>query len=336
MRSTGAANPWRPRTGSPTKAYRSTRASRSAPPTTWAISGICTTASIPAARCIRAGRPGSRPIPTSRCASSAARRASGRSSLGLRRAAFAALLAIGAGSLLFDLTLPFRLPSDSDWAEASGALRAGARPGDAVQIWPPWAERARLFVDAPPVAVEEDLERADFVGVQRLWVLSLPRAPWFSSPEAALRARGAVPVAAGQRYRALALQAWGLGGAPGAADLTRSAEEHEVDYIARRCVRVLAGGRFSARGAAGATLHVRAGVIGERADDLDRPDCVVQIFADGAPVGSVEVPRTARDGTGWRRLDVPLPAGEAEREFVFAAASLDRGTPLCLQAWTSR
>ena len=76
------------------------------------------------------------------------------------RLAFAALIALGAGSLLFDLTLSWRLPSDADWAEVAAALRSAAQPGDAVQIWPVWAERARMFVDAAPVLAEEDLERA--------------------------------------------------------------------------------------------------------------------------------------------------------------------------------
>jgi len=252
------------------------------------------------------------------------------------RPAFWALIAVGAGSLLFDLTLPLRLPSDADWAEAAGALRASARPGDAVQIWPVWAERARLYIDAMPVLAEEDLERADHPGVERLWVLSLPRAPFFAGPEAPLQARGAVPAGAEQRFGALALRPWDLRAPPIAADLTRSAEEHEVDYVARRCVRVPIGGRFSARGAAGVTLHVRAGVIGERAYDADRPPIAVEVFADGAPLGSLEVPRTVRDGTGWRRLDVALPPGAPEREFLFAVSSPDRGRPFCLQAWTTR
>jgi len=253
----------------------------------------------------------------------------------LSRSLFVALLALGAGSLLFDLTLPLRLPSDADWAEAAGALRASARPGDAVQIWPVWAERSRLFVDAAPVLAEEDPARADYLGVARLWVLSLPRTPFFASPEGPLRARGAVPLGAEQRFGALSLQAWDLRAPPLAADLTRSLEEHEVDYVARRCVRIPIGGRLEARGAAGTSLHVRAGVIGERAYDANRPPVVVQIFADGAPAGSLEVPRTVRDGTGWRRLDVPLPPGAAERDFVFAISSADRGRPFCLQAWTT-
>ena len=70
------------------------------------------------------------------------------------------------------------MPSERDWAEAAGALRSSARPGDAVQIWPAWAERARMFVDAAPLLAEEDLAQADYVGVQRLWLLSLPRAPY--------------------------------------------------------------------------------------------------------------------------------------------------------------
>jgi len=255
--------------------------------------------------------------------------------LGLRRALFAALIAVGAGSLLFDLTLSLRLPSDADWAEAAGALRARARPGDAVQLWPAWAERARLFIDAIPVVAEEDLQGADYAGVGRLWVLSLPRTPFFSPPDAPLRARGATPAADEERFGTLALRPWELRTPPIASDLTRSLEEHEVDYAPRRCVRVPVGGRFAARGTAGTTLHVRGGVIGERAYDVDRPEIAVQVFADGEPLGSLQVPRTVRDGTGWRRLDVPLPPGAPEREFVFAVSSPDRGRPFCLQAWTS-
>jgi len=251
------------------------------------------------------------------------------------RLAFLALVAIGAGSLLFDLALPLRLPSDADWAEAAGALRASAGTNDAVQLWPVWAERARLFVDALPVLAEEDLEHADYPGVARLWVLSLPRTPFYSPPEGPLQARGAAPAGPERRFGALALRPWDLRAPAIAADLTRSVEEHEVDYVARRCVRLPIGGRFEARGAAGTTLHVRAGVIGERAYDADRPPIAVQVFADGAPAGSLEVPRTVRDGTGWRRLDVALPPGAPERQFVFAVSSPDRGRPFCLQAWTT-
>ena len=242
---------------------------------------------------------------------------------------------IGAGSLLFDLTLSARLPSDADWAEAAGALRARAKAGEVVQIWPAWAERARLFVDALPVVTEEDLAQADYPGVQQLWILSLPRTPRFAAPDAALRSRGATPAADEQRFGALSLRPWDLHAAPLVADLLRSPEEHEVDYLPRRCLRVAIGARLTAHGE-GSTLHLRGGVIGERAYDRDRPGIAVQVFADGAPAGTLAVPRTVRDGTGWRRLDAPLPAGGKERDFVFAVSSADLSQPVCLQAWTTK
>jgi len=256
--------------------------------------------------------------------------------LAARRIALAALVALGAASLAFDLTLPLRLPSDQDWAESAGALRTLARPGDAVEIWPAWAERARLFVDAAPVLAEEDLGALDDPAVRRLWVLSLPRTPFFHGPSAALLARGATPLREEQRFGALALRPWDLHAPALAADLTPASEEHEVDYVARRCLQVSIGSRFVARGQAGAALHLRAGVIGERAYDANRPPIRVQVYADGAVLGALEVPRTTRDGTGWRRLDVAMPPGPAEREFAFVVSSPDAARPFCLQAWTTR
>ncbi len=255
--------------------------------------------------------------------------------MGRRNLPLWALLALGAGSLLFDLTLPLRLPSDEDWADAAAALRRSAQPGDAVQIWPVWAERARLFVDAAPVVAEEDPGSADYVGVRRLWLLSLPRTPFFSSPGPALISRGAT-AAPPMPLGALSLQAWDLHAPRIASELTSGGEQHEVDYVARACRQVPIGGRLVARGAAGRTLHLRAGIIGERAYDAGRPTVRVDAFADGVPVGTLDVPRTARDGTGWRRLDAPLPPGPEEREFAFTVSSADRAPPFCLQAWTTR
>lgn len=254
--------------------------------------------------------------------------------MNVQRAGLFALVACGAVSLLFDLTLSFRLPSEADWAELAGALRAQGRAGDAVQIWPAWAEEARLYVDAMPVILEEDLAVADYLGVQRLWVASLPRAPYASSPDAALERRGATAVGPPQRFGALALRPWDLHAAK-VFPLTPSTEEHEIDYVARRCFPVRIGSRFSARGPAGTALHVRAGIIGERAYDERRPDVVVRAFAGEALLGTLDVPRTARDGEGFRKLDVPLPAGPAEREFSFAVESRDPSPPFCLEAWTS-
>jgi hypothetical protein len=79
---------------------------------------------------------------------------------------------------------------------------------------------------------------------------------------------------------------------------------------------------------------VRAGVIGERAHDAGRPPVLVNVFAGGAQLGSLNVPRTGRDGTGWRRLDLAVPPGAAD--FTFSIESSDASRPFCLQAWTSK
>lgn len=258
----------------------------------------------------------------------------------MRRLAFWALIACGAGSLLFDLTLTSRLPSESDWAELAGALRARAQPFDAAQLWPVWAEEARLHVDSMPVLAEEDLVQADYLGVKRLWAVSLPR---FADPSRLLRERGATPAGDAARFGALQLQGWDLH-APESTPLVLQSTEHEVDYVARRCVQVRIGSRFTVRGPAASSLHVRAGVIGERAYDAGRPPITVNVSSGGVLLGRLTVPRTERDGTGWRRLDVPLPAapgagsGSAagEREFVFDVQSPDDGRPFCLQAWVSK
>ena len=239
----------------------------------------------------------------------------------------ALLLLLGAGALAFDLTLPLRLPSDQEWAEAAGALRARAEPGDVVQLWPPWAERARLFVDAAPVVAEEDLEAADYVGSQRLWLLSLPRVPFarLSQARAALQRRGAAPLGEPLRFGALSLEPWDLRAARVAAWLTSAREQHEVDYVARTCERVPIGARLERR-AAGAVLHLRAGIIGERAYDAGRPPVEVRVLPGPGTL-------TVR-GAGWQRLDVALPAGAATVGFELRSA--DPSPPFCLQAWTTR
>ena len=241
----------------------------------------------------------------------------------------ALLVLLGAGSLAFDLTLPLRLPSDQDWAEAAGALRADKGPDAVVQIWPPWAERARLFVDAAPVAAEEDLATADYAFARRLWLLSLPRVPFarLAAARAALERRGAAPLGEARRFGALSLEEWDLRAAPLAAALTSMREQHEVDYVARDCERVPIGARFERRGAAGAALHVRAGIIGERAYAPDRPPIDVRVQGFGT--------LTVR-GAGWQRLDAAVPPGGAERSFAFEIGSADASSPFCLQAWTTR
>ena len=247
----------------------------------------------------------------------------------LRAAPFALIVLAGLGSLAFDLTLSSRLPSEADWAEVAGALRQRVRPGDAVQLWPPWAERARLFVDAAPVLAEEDLAGADFAGVQRLWLLSLPGAPHaqVAQARAALQRRSAQPAGEAQAFGAIVLEPWDLRAPPLAQDLTPR-EEHEVDYVARRCQRVPIGGRLQFRGVQGALLHVRAGIPGERAYDQGKPEVATQVLAGGRPLGSFAIA-----GPGYRGLDVAL-AGASD--VTIAVSSADPGRPFCVQAWTTR
>jgi hypothetical protein len=249
-----------------------------------------------------------------------------------------AVAAAGASALLFDLTLPLRLPASADWAEAAAALRVRAGPADAVQVWPPWAERARLFVRSLPVRTEEDLRRADYPGVERLWLLALARAPLaqVARARAALRDRGAT---AGEevRFGALSLQPWELHGPRVLSFLANPLEEHEVDYVPRQCTHVRIGrpaepGRLEARGEGG-VLHMRAGVIGERAYQGFRGPVRVDVQVDGAPFATLEVPPTAPPQPGWRRLDAAAPAGEHTFTFLVSARDVDR--PFCLLAWTT-
>lgn len=266
----------------------------------------------------------------------------------MRALPFVALIVLSLVALAIDGSMHARVPSSEDWAGAAAALRTAARPGDAVQPWPAWLERARLFVDAAPVEIEEDLAHADFVGVERLWLLSAPGAPWAGTARAeqALARRGAT---AGERRRfgALALQPWELHGPPLAGDLTGAGvradnpEFHEVDYVARRCRRVRVGPPaapelLALRGEAGTQVHVRAGIIGEHAYAPEVRPLHVELRSSGATLAVLDVSRTVPPEPGWRGVDAPVPAGEAVRNFELAVSSQDQGRPLCVAVWTTR
>ncbi|MFL5309226.1 MAG: hypothetical protein ACJ79H_02115 [Myxococcales bacterium] len=249
-----------------------------------------------------------------------------------------AIAALGIAALAFDLTLPLRLPGDADYAEAAAALRMRAGPSDAVQLWPAWAERARLFVRSLPVLAEEDLRAADYPGVERLWLLALSRAPLLrlARARAALRERGAVP-GEEMRFGGLSLEPWDLRGPRVLSFLTDRREEHEVDYVSRQCAQVRIGrpadpGTLQARGQGG-VLHVRAGIGGERAYQIARGPVRVEVQVDGAPLATLTVPPTAPPAPGWRRLEVAAPSGE--HTFAFLVSARDPDRPFCLAAWTT-
>lgn len=107
----------------------------------------------------------------------------------------AAALATGAAAVVVQARLRTRLPSARDWAAVAALLERDGRPGDAVALSPPWAERARAILPPSlPVFANARYEGEDLVGVRRLWLLSIPGAPGFSfGTEAQLLRRAARP-----------------------------------------------------------------------------------------------------------------------------------------------
>jgi hypothetical protein len=130
---------------------------------------------------------------------------------------WAALLAAAVGglglhALLFQATLPSRLPSAVDWRAAAALLAREARPGDAVAVAPPWAGRARETLperlpERPDVALPllalPGYEGEDLAGVRRVWLVSLPDAPGTGGRIARVLAGRSEAVRAPQRLGAL-------------------------------------------------------------------------------------------------------------------------------------
>src|SRR5512138_365707 len=87
----------------------------------------------------------------------------------------------GAWAIVAQARLPGRLPSARDWDAVRALVERDARPGDAVVLSPPWAERAReVLPAATPVLARARWAGEDMLGVKRVWLLSVPRAPGFS------------------------------------------------------------------------------------------------------------------------------------------------------------
>ena len=262
----------------------------------------------------------------------------------------AGLMALSAYALAVDLGVPASLPSQQDWAEAAGAVRARARPGDGVQLWPAWAERGRTFVDAVPVFTDEDLAAADYAGIERLWLLSIPAAPngRLAKARDALRSRGAAPAAVAERFGALSLEPWDLPGPRLLTDLVPlfgKPVHLEVGYVPRRCVAVAIGPphaptRVRVEAVVGARLHLRAGLVGERGYDRGSPPVAVVASIAGAPLPPLLLQPVIDPEPGWRHLDAPLAPlghGAGPRELAIEISSPDAaGRWVCLAGWTTR
>jgi hypothetical protein len=88
---------------------------------------------------------------------------------------------VGAAAIVAQARLAARLPSPRDWEAVRALVARGARPGDAVVLSPPWADRAReVLPSTAPVLARARWTGEDLLGVRRIWLLSIPRAPGFS------------------------------------------------------------------------------------------------------------------------------------------------------------
>lgn len=133
----------------------------------------------------------------------------------------AAVAGLGVFGLVFQTTLPARLPTGLDWRAVSALVERDARPGDVVVLSPMWAERAREVLPERLAAHPESplvvmayprYARAaeDLVGVRRVWLVSLPWAPGASNAIAADLAARAAAVDGPQRLGAIEVTRYDL------------------------------------------------------------------------------------------------------------------------------
>jgi hypothetical protein len=90
--------------------------------------------------------------------------------------AVVALVAVAC--LVFQLTLPSRLPTEDEYQSLKQVLEQEAKPGDLVVLHPWWTERARLFTpQGLPVAGWQGSDDDAHELHQRLWVIDQPSLP---------------------------------------------------------------------------------------------------------------------------------------------------------------
>jgi hypothetical protein len=245
--------------------------------------------------------------------------------------------------VLAQARLPATLPSALDWAAARALLERDARPGDAVALSPPWAERAREVLPASvPVLAQRRYAGEDLVGVRRVWMLSLPDSPRFRWEvevdllERAARSEDPLRLGAFEvtRYDVafptlplaflpdrLGRAAVRLGDAPCLSDASgrfRCDEFAEVERsvrevagVPRPCLAAAAPAALDAPlviefppGRVGRTLHGHAGVAG---DGPRGAPVRIAVHLDGEEVGAAEI-----DTSSWApfRIDMTRVAGQ--------------------------
>lgn len=284
-----------------------------------------------------------------------------------RPVAWSGLLALlvtvaGLWGLWFQATLPGRLPTTTDWKAVAAVLSREARPGDAVVLSPPWAERAREFlpdripsrpdVALPVLALPSYAEEAeDLPGVRRVWLLALPGAP---------RASGAIPAQLAQRservepplhaggldvvlheLRSPVLPRWSLAEALPAAkvrptDAAVSRQVREVDRAPRACALLPldgpAPGPVSLRFAGvplGTSLRGHVGLVGDVS--AGAPPVSLRVKVDGVEVGRAEAtPARPRGGV---RIDTARLAGWTREVEVEVAPTGPLPHGACVDLW---
>ncbi|OJH34227.1 hypothetical protein [Cystobacter ferrugineus] len=88
------------------------------------------------------------------------------------------LVLVALACLVFQLRLPDRFPSEGDYRTVADWLRAEARPGDAVLLFPWWTEKARLYLpEQVPIHGYLGSDQGDFLAHPRIWVLAQPDLP---------------------------------------------------------------------------------------------------------------------------------------------------------------
>jgi hypothetical protein len=256
----------------------------------------------------------------------------------------AASAAVSAWAVLAQARLPAALPGSLDWAAARALLERDARPGDAVALSPPWAERAReVLPSSVTVLAQRRYAGEDLVGVRRVWMLSLPDTPRFRWDvevdllERAARSDDPLRLGAFEvtRYDVafptlplaflpdrLGRATVRLGEAPCLADgagrfrcdefaeVERSVRE--VAGVPRPCLSAAAPTPLDAPlvvefppGRIGRTLHGHAGIAG--GDGSPGPPVRIAVHLDGEEVGAAEIELAA-----WSsfRIDMSRVAGQ--------------------------
>jgi hypothetical protein len=284
----------------------------------------------------------------------------------------AGVVGLGLFGMAFQSALPEQLPAPIDWRSAAALLARDARPGDAVALAPWWAERGREVLPASlPVMAFPRLAGEDLLGVHRVWLVELPRAPGYRYDlEDDLMARAGA-VEGPQRLGALEVTRYDLrsptlplaflpdrlataevsmGARPCVQDargvfrcaspsVLVSREVREVDGLPRPCLYAQPSADPGAPLVItfrdvpiGRWLRGHTGIVGEAALAGDAP-VRVKMMLDAADLGAAEEPPMK---PGWHlfQVDTAQESGRVRTLTFTLTSAASQPRPLCLDAYT--